>query len=397
MSAYPGAALHAERRRRDPALPARASTPVDAERQPLLPQPHRHYDGSAGHLHQSPLTSCPKYLWYYVAAFATLVLFLLLLSMDALTPTEFGLVYNRVTGVVYKNDPYTHGRYLIGPTNVFLKFPANFRYLEFSANPKADHAPIQARTGRDVDDPDSGGQPIGISLAFTYQMNKTLLGKVYENFAMDYEKRLIQFTMQTISDSTQKFHPSAFWNERSKVATEMRQHLDEVLSDQGFVRVRTLQLLRLEFLPAYEQTIVGIQLAIQQRTTNEYKQQVVGVLKDIDIMESETTAKIATINAKAEAVAMLNLNGAAAISFNVTQNAKAIAFSKLAKGLGIDADNAALLKYIRVRNVRQHSSSNMTIAFEHPIARLRNPSAATATASTGASASPVPPATATGL
>jgi len=373
---YPG--LHAERRRRPV---ERASAPID-ERSSLLPDDNRpvyNYDGGRPARSYSSQPISRKNLCYIFLTFLILVGALIIFSVDTLTPTQYGLVYNRVTGVVY-DTPYAHGRHFIGPTNVFLKFPSNYQYLEFSENPKADHKPIQARTGRDLNDADSGGQPIDISVAFTYQLDRKLLRTVYKNFAMDYEKRYIQFAMQSISDITQRFHPSAFWNDRATVADTMQVELNKVLRHQGYVRVRTLQLLRLEFLPGYETTIVGIQLAVQQRTTNEYRQQVVSVLKDIDIRESITHAAIANITSKAEATAMLNLNAAAAVAFNITQHAKAVAYSNFGKGLKLFEQKASLLQYIRVRNIRQHTTSNLTIAFEHPVARLRKAGGAAAAA-----------------
>lgn len=382
MSDYPGHNLYAERRQRPN---GRASVPVPSERQPLLSRggDHYNYDGApAGDRSQSK--RCPKHFWPALAVGVGLLAFLCIYSLDSLSPTEYGLVYNRVTGKVYKDDPYTHGRHFIGPTNVFLKFPSIYNYIEFSGNSKANHLAIQARTGRDKNDPDSGGQSIGISVAFTYQLEKNLLGKMYQSFAMDYEYRYVQFAMQSISDVTQRFHPAAFWTDRATVADTMQAELDKVLRTQGYARVRTLQLLRLEFLPAYEQTIVGIQLAIQQRTTNEYRQQVVSVLKDIDTQESVTTASIANVSAGAEAIAMLNQNSAAAIAFNITQHAKAVSYAKFAEGLGMSTA-ALILQYIRVRNIRQHHSSNLTIALEHPVARLRNAAATGAAAAAAGS------------
>jgi hypothetical protein len=53
--------------------------------------------------------------------------------MDSLEPLQYGLVYNKVSKKIGK-EVYESGRYLIGPFNNFIIYPANLITIEFSNN-----------------------------------------------------------------------------------------------------------------------------------------------------------------------------------------------------------------------------------------------------------------------
>lgn len=131
------------------------------------------------------------------------LIILFAVSWDVVEPTEFGLKYNSVTGTVDTRNPYSGGRYIIGPGRRFLKFPASAAKIEFSDQEGADLGPIHCRTGRDLSDPDSGGQPISISLAIQYRLPKDQLGAMYRKFAMDWHYRHMQFAQQVVSVTAQ--------------------------------------------------------------------------------------------------------------------------------------------------------------------------------------------------
>jgi hypothetical protein len=86
----------------------------------------------------------------------------------------------------------------------------------------------------------------------------------------------------------------------------MEARIRDILSE--YVSVEGFQLLRVDFSSKFEDTIVSIQLATQQRTSSEYRQRVVTTLKDIDILESQTEAQITVINSEAARAARLIVN-----------------------------------------------------------------------------------------
>lgn len=74
--------------------------------------------------------------------------------------------------------------------------------------------------------------------------------------------------------ASQLYHPEQFWTQRNVIAEEMERALKTALMEQGHADVFGVQLLQIAFLEKYEDTIVKIQLATQQRTTQEFQQQV---------------------------------------------------------------------------------------------------------------------------
>jgi hypothetical protein len=65
-----------------------------------------------------------------------IIVLFLLFSMDSLEPLELGITYNKITKSIGTNV-YESGRYIIGPLNSFISYPANLVTIEFSDSRKA--------------------------------------------------------------------------------------------------------------------------------------------------------------------------------------------------------------------------------------------------------------------
>jgi hypothetical protein len=120
----------------------------------------------------------------------------------------------------------------------------------------------------------------------------------------------------------------------------------------------------------FEDTITQIQIAVQQATTSEYQQQVVHVLKQIDIMDSKANATCAVVNARAMAPARVLVNKANAFALNVTHEAKALAYSRLQQTLKLTAQD--MVKYVRIKTIQTHAGSRMTVSQASPVDHRRN-------------------------
>lgn len=282
------------------------------------------------------------------------------MSWQAVEPTEYGLLYNKVTGFVHTDKTYDSGRYLIGPVATFIKFPATQVMIEFSNRSK--NVPIDARTGSDPNDPDSGGQPVKLSLSVMYVMQPNQLGRIYRDFSTQYESRYVQFVRQAVSDVAQRFNPPMFWTERHKITEAMMDAVNTLIEKEGGCRVASLQLTAVDFSSKFEDSIISIQLATQARTTQEYQQQVVKAQKQIDILRSQIQAQITVVNADAAAQKKLILNAASALGFNLTQASKAENYRFLREALGLDSTQ--LLDYLRIKSVRTHNSDRLVVGVD---------------------------------
>jgi hypothetical protein len=185
------------------------------------------------------------------------------MSLDTLEPAEFGIVKNGFTGSVDLNpdNVYTGGRYFLWPRHYFLVFPRNLRSLEFEEG--NDRPPIPARTGPDPDDRESGGQPVSLSVAFQYQLQKQSVPNIYQTYGLAWEASYLRFAQQAITNVAQQYEPKQFWNHRRQIELAMHRAANETIFQHGMATVANLQLLKVEFKQNYEQTIINIQLQEQ--------------------------------------------------------------------------------------------------------------------------------------
>lgn len=72
--------------------------------------------------------------------------FLFAFSWSSVDPLYYGLKCNSLTKKCDDKNVYESGRYLIGPLNYFIPFPANYVNMEFSVSRYADSAPLKTRT-----------------------------------------------------------------------------------------------------------------------------------------------------------------------------------------------------------------------------------------------------------
>lgn len=111
---------------------------------------------------------------------------------------------------------------------------------------------------------------------------------VYQTYGMAWESSYMRFAQQAITNVAQQFTPKQFWNERRGVELAMHHAVNSTIFAQGMAVVENLQLLKVDFKVNYEQTITNIQLQEQLKVTKNYALDVTRVLKEVDILQSQT-------------------------------------------------------------------------------------------------------------
>jgi len=281
-------------------------------------------------------------------------------SFDTLEPTEFGLLRNGITGVVDMSTVYVNGRYMVGPSQRFIRFPANFVTLSFGNSSVDNQKQIRARTGADTSEAtSSGGQPVGLSVAFQFQFSKSQVPNVYQTFGENWEGPYLRFAQQALTNVAQTFTPRAFWTQRRAVQAAMLRAVNASLVAQGHVSVRELQLRAVGFQSSYEQTITDIQLQEQLRVTKSYQLEVTRVVKEVDLLQSETDASVLEINASAAREKAVIEGEAFAQALQIEQAARATMYAKLRAHLGWSAEH--FLQYIKMKALNAQPQSNVVV------------------------------------
>jgi len=302
----------------------------------------------------------------YSCCFGTLSLILIIIlaiSWDTVGVTEYGLLRNTITGQVSMN-PQGPGRYFVGPNQRFIHFPSNLITLSYgnrTYSGRDDQTEIRARTGADssAGAASSGGQPVSFSISFQYQLAKTDIPRVYNQFGTQWDIQYLRFAQQAITNVAQEFTPRAFWTERHVVERAMLLAVNSSLYENGFATVFELQLRAVGFQSSYEQTIINIQLQEQLRVTKSYQLEVTKVVKQVDLMQSETDAGVTEINAEAARERAVIEGEANAQALQLEQNARSTMYKRLRDHLGWSADN--FLQYVKMKALNAQPDNNVVV------------------------------------
>jgi len=311
-----------------------------------------------------PATTC---------GFCCVVLFIILVSFFSIIPVnQMGILQNNLTGTILADTTYPAGIYLWGPLYSVLKFKTTAITVEYSDGAGADRLPVKTRTGADPQDPDSGGQPISISVAFQYRFVPQNLGRCFLDFGstMAMHQRFIQLSFNQISNMAQDFVPQDFWLRRDTIALEMWKSANHTLwnnADNG-AHIIQFEILRVDFAQQFEDTITQIQVAEQQKVVNEYKQQVQEVLQEIANLKATNEAQCKNITSNGEALASEIVAEAKKDGFHIKQQAKAQAYSQLRDAWGMSTSQ--MIRYFQIKSLQQQTGK-VSVEIPNPAQNAR--------------------------
>lgn len=305
-------------------------------------------------------SDCPMCTCGFLTVF---FFFVYMFMCQSIEPNQFGLIKNSVTGVVDTNA-VRGGLRFTGPFGRFLTFPATQVTLSFKPS-GGDRAAIQARTGQDVDAADSdaqgGGQPIVISCAFQFQIVPENLRLIYLSFGT-YEAARLRWLLLSgnmISNIAQQFTPQDFWTSRKRITDTLLNAVNHTLWNNGYVLVTKFQIIKVDFVPLYEESITGVQVAEQQRVVNEYEQQTQTVVQSIAVLEAQNNAIIANISASAEAFSRELVAHAYRDAFHLKQDTKADKYSELRSQLAFDGRH--MHQYFKIKALQTQETQGEVV------------------------------------
>ena len=192
-----------------------------------------------------------------------------------------------------------------------------------------------------------------LSVSFQYRLQKPLVPSLYQTYGLAWEAQ------QAITNVAQQLTPKQFWNDRGLIEKTMLLAVNETIYKQGYAFVPNLQLLKVDFKQNYEETITNIQLQEQLKVTKNYALDVTRVLKEVDILQSETEADIALISSTAKREANVLVNQAEADALRLEQSTKALWYAKLKETLGWS--NAEFLQYVKIKSLSSQPGDSMVV------------------------------------
>jgi len=167
-------------------------------------------------------------------ALVAVVVFLLLFGWGNLSPTEVGLKFSMITQTVDPQVVQTPGVMFLGPFTSLMKYPKTIQTIEFNA-----------QQGDLLDGRTSDGLPLVLGLSFQYRLlpNKLYdLYHTYEQSSGDYERFYRLVGIHFVTEMSTKYTANEFFNEKQRIATEMRVELNKYFSANLFATVESLQI-----------------------------------------------------------------------------------------------------------------------------------------------------------
>lgn len=157
-------------------------------------------------------------------------------SFTSIAPTEMALRYNRIFKSVSPQVYADPGISIVGPWATMMKYPKTIQTIEFSGN-YGDKPLLDART--------SDGLPLTLGVAFQYRLlpeEVFQLYRTYEQQTNTYEDVFSLIATHLITEAATNFSAYEFFNDKMRIAEEMRGLLNNYFMEHLFSTVDSLQI-----------------------------------------------------------------------------------------------------------------------------------------------------------
>lgn len=290
----------------------------------------------------------------------SLVVILLLVSMDSLEPLRIGITHNKVTKQI-GTEVYESGRYLIGPLNSFLEYPSNLVTVEFSNARGATAEQLQTRTAE--------GLSLGLHVSFQYQLIKEDLPKLYNMANINYHSTYVRISRDVILKVAGMYNATNYWTDRGIIGDNMRDVLDKELMT-AFAKCKSLQILRVDLPKSYEDSIVATQVEVQKTNMRKFEQTAELIRQNISVIVSEAEQKIKITNATGFAEAYRLKQFAIAQNVNNTISTETDVYKIVQDTIGLES--ADLTQYVYLNSLMDQKNAKLLVGLQSSILNLGN-------------------------
>eukprot|EP00439_Symbiodinium_sp_Y106_P013578 s2913_g1.t4 len=257
-----------------------------------------------------------------VVAISTMIL-LFIFSFDSLEYQQIGLNYSFLSESVEK-EPYKPGRYYLGVTNRFIKFPRTVQSISFIDDwAEGLQGPaLQSRT--------KDGLTVLLEVSFQYKLIFSQLYSLWATLGHDhYETTFTRMAMEQLSTATTHHNAHFFFRNRTYVSREMHRKLDEHFRKHALSEVPFFQLRTVHLPDDFEDAIRETQVQEQHIHIARLEQQKKKVTFATEVLKAEQAVKKINNEAEGEATARLTKNRAYCEQYKFTQEVQADALEHL--------------------------------------------------------------------
>ncbi|KAL4464106.1 hypothetical protein ABPG74_006043 [Tetrahymena malaccensis] len=289
-----------------------------------------------------------------------LFIIILFISWDTVEVVHYGLLCNSVSKACSQKSVYSAGRHWVWPTYYFIYFPSNLLTIEFSDSMNA-NPPLRTRTAE--------GLSLELFLSFEYQLIKEEIPELYSMNNLEYERTFIRIARDTIVQIASTFEANEYWTKRPSVTQAMKDELTIELK-KAHANCVFFQLLRIDLPDSYEMSIVNTQIEMQNKRTKQFEQEATKIMKEIEVLRSETEKDIKTINAEAQSESYQILKNSEAKANQYVLEAEIDSFSDAANQNNLDLDDDELNDYIYYTSLIKKKNAKILVGMDNIQARI---------------------------
>eukprot|EP00440_Ansanella_granifera_P007799 gb/GFBE01008438.1/.p1 GENE.gb/GFBE01008438.1/~~gb/GFBE01008438.1/.p1 ORF type:complete len:313 (+),score=72.48 gb/GFBE01008438.1/:1-939(+) len=286
-----------------------------------------------------------------------ILLFLIYSAWGVLEPWEVGLDYNMVTQSV-SEDAWGSGRHWIGVGHTFVRFPSTVITVQFSHDvADSSGGPLRSRT--------SDGLEVSLEISFQYQIQRDSLYKMYTTFGPEYHDLFVKMGMDLLTVASTKHPARAFFVNRTMIGNMMEETLRGHFRTAAFVEVPLFQFQAVSLPQEFEAAIKETQVAEQKIKRMQAQQRMRIVEYETEVIQAQRYTKVRQQEATGIAESIALKNAAEIQSLNASQICAATAFERVLELF--HGDTSELLKYMKVRAMRDHPSSHSILGIKDDI------------------------------
>ncbi|CAL1133421.1 unnamed protein product [Cladocopium goreaui] len=299
------------------------------------------------------------------------------LTRRCLRYQEFGLNCNYLSESVEK-EPYSAGRYYLGITNSFIKFPRTVKSISFLEDwTEGSQGPaLQSRT--------KDGLTVHLEVSFQYQLMFDQLYTLWSTLGEDYEKTFVRMAIEQLSTATTHHNAHFFFRNRTFVSKEMHRKLDdpwqpgscvtqplsqplshsisskEHFKQHAFAEVPFFQLRTVHLPDAFEDAIRETQVQEQHIQIARLEQETKKVTFATEVLKAQQAVQKLQNEAEGEAQAIAKKNDAFCEQYKLTQQLQVHGLQSVVSKTFWNGFE--LLNYLGIRAVRDHPSAKTMIS-----------------------------------
>jgi len=246
------------------------------------------------------------------------------------------LKYNRVFNTINPEPVYAPGLYFTGPFVSYWKYPRTLLTMEYDSR------------HRDVlDGRTSDGLPLSLQVAFQYKLMPDKLFHLYDTFESDYEAyqdTYKLFGIHLLTEISTNYTAYQFFNEKQRIADDMRKIMDSFFQEKLFAEVVSLQI-NDDTLPEEFTNSVLRAAIVKQNIAQMTEQKKANVVEfQTDRIVAENQANVTIQKARGQSYKILQDARADASIVELQAQAETEAYNNIKGKLEMKGDN--LVKYI---------------------------------------------------